>query len=80
MSAKNMPTPDALSFAAEWLRHYDDTHDGGQQTAIAAEVADWLDEQAAAKTLRDAARGSGVPVKALRARLARADDASRSAT
>jgi acetyl/propionyl-CoA carboxylase alpha subunit len=65
----NTPSPDALRLAAEWLRQYDDTHDGGEQTAQAAAVADWLDAQADAKELRDAAREHGVPVAALRKRL-----------
>lgn len=67
----NTPTPDALRFAAEWLRQYDDSHDGGEQTAKAARVADWLDAQADAKELRDAAREHGVPVAGLRRRLAK---------
>jgi hypothetical protein len=68
----NTPPPDALRFAAEWLRQYDDSHNGGKQTATAQSVADWLDQQADAKELRDAAREHGVPVGGLRARLAKA--------
>lgn len=64
-----MPNADDLRFAAEWLRQYDDSHDGGQQSAIAEAVADWLDEQAAAKALREVAKANGVPVGKLRAKL-----------
>lgn len=60
------PTSDALRFAAEWLRQYDDTHEGGADTARAAAVADWLDEQADAKDFREAAAAHGVPVAKLR--------------
>lgn len=60
------PDPDALRFAAEWLRQYDDTHDGGDDTSRAAAVADWLDEQATAADFRSAAREHGVPVGKLR--------------
>lgn len=70
--AKQTPKPDALRFAAEWLRQYDDSHDGGEQTETAQAVAQWLDAQADAKELRDAAREHGVPVKGLRARIAKA--------
>ncbi|TXH00078.1 MAG: hypothetical protein E6R08_01175 [Nevskiaceae bacterium] len=66
------PAPDDLRFAAEWLRAYDDEHDGGEQTAIAERVAAWLDAQADAKELRDAAREHGVPVGGLRKRIANA--------
>jgi hypothetical protein len=64
------PNSDDLRFAAEWLRAYDDEHDGGEQSAIATKVAGWLDAQANAKDLRDAAREHGVPVSGLRKRLA----------
>lgn len=70
MSTKQTPDPDALRFAAAWLRYYEDEHDGGGQSAIAASIADWLDAQADAKELRDAAREHGVPVGRLRAKLA----------
>lgn len=66
------PDPDDLRFAAEWLRAYDDEHDGGEQSAIAEKVAAWLDSQADAKELRDTAREHGVPVAGLRKYLARA--------
>lgn len=75
MSA-HTPEPDALRFAAEWLRSYDDTHDGGEQTAIAESVAEWLDAQADAKELRDVAKSYGVPVGGLRAKLAKATGGS----
>jgi hypothetical protein len=67
-----MRTPDSddLRFAAEWLRAYDDTHAGGEQTAVAMRIALWLDEQADAKDLRDVAVQYGVPVAKLRAKLA----------
>lgn len=64
------PTADDLRFAAEWLRQYDDTHDGGEQTAIAELVAAWLDEQANQKQLREVAREAGVPVSKLRNKMA----------
>jgi hypothetical protein len=70
VSAQHTPAPDALRFAAEWLRQYDDTHDGGAQTAIAAAVAEWLDAQADAKEIRDLAKQHGVPAGKLRAKLA----------
>lgn len=60
------PHSDALRFAAEWLRQYDDEHDGGEDTARAAAVADWLDAQAEAADLRGAARQHGVSVARLR--------------
>ena len=63
------PETDDLRFAAEWLRQYDDTHDGGDQTAIAVMVAEWLDAQAYAKELRATAREHGVPAAKLRAKL-----------
>lgn len=64
------PEPDALRFAAEWLRQYDDSHDGGEQMAIAEVVAEWLDKQAISADLRNVARSAGVPVGKLRAKLA----------
>lgn len=60
------PAPDDLRFAAEWLRCYDDSHDGGDQSAIAAKVAAWLDAQAGAKELRAAAAENLIPVAKLR--------------
>ena len=63
------PSPDDLRFAAEWLRAYDDDHDGGEQSAIAKKVAAWLEAQADAKELRSAAREHGVPAAKLRQRL-----------
>lgn len=65
------PDPDALRFAAEWLRQYDDTHDGGGDTSRAAAVADWLDAQANAAEFRSAAREHGVPVGKLRQAVAK---------
>jgi hypothetical protein len=67
MSAQHTPGPDDLRFAAEWLRQYDDSHDGGEQSAVSERIADWLDAQADAKELRDAAKAHGMPVKRLRA-------------
>jgi hypothetical protein len=67
------PTPDTLRFAAEWLRAYDDSHDGGEQSAVAGAVAEWLDAQADAKELRAAARAHGVPVNGLRSAISRAE-------
>ena len=60
------PSADDLRFAAEWLRQYDDSHDGGEQSAIAEVVATWLDDQADAKELRDVARDAGISVSAVR--------------
>ena len=65
------PTADDLRFAAEWLRQYDDSHEGGAQSSVAERVASWLDGQAEAKELRELAREHGVPVKRLRAALAK---------
>jgi len=65
----NKPNPDALRFAAEWLRAYDDSHDGGEQSAVAETVAEWLDAQADASELRAAAREHGVPVGKLRQKI-----------
>ena len=61
-----IPAPDALRFAAEWLRAYDDSHDGGDQSATAEAVAAWLDAQADAKDLREVARAGGAAVAWLR--------------
>ncbi len=69
VSAARTPPPDDLRFAADWLRQYDDEHDGGEDTARCARIADWLDEQAIAKDLRDAAREHGLPVGKLRSKL-----------
>lgn len=65
------PSADALRFAAEWLRQYDDEHEGGADTARAADVADWLDAQAEAADIRSVARQCGVPTKAVRERVRR---------
>lgn len=63
------PAVDDLRFAAEWLRQYDDEHDGGAQTRIAEVVAKWLDEQANMKQMRDVAREHKLPVDKLRAKI-----------
>lgn len=70
------PAADDLRFAAEWLRAYDDAHDGGEQSAIAEAVAKWLDAQADAADERAAAREHGVGVDRLRRlmRAGRADE------
>jgi hypothetical protein len=65
------PRPDDLRLAAEWLRQYDDEHDGGQDSLRARRVADWLDEQASAKELREAAAEARIPVDLLRRALQR---------
>lgn len=70
MNMQHTPGPDDLRFAAEWMRQYDDSHDGGEQSAIAVSVAKWLDAQAQAKELRDVAKEHGVPVGKLRKKLA----------
>lgn len=69
------PQEDDLRFAAEWLRQYDDEHDGGQDSLRATLVADWLDAQADAKALRDAAAEHGIPVGKLRSALKRSEPA-----
>lgn len=64
-----MKTPDieALRFAAEWLRQYEDDLEGGDvDNKRASDVAEWLDAQAEAQQLRIAAREHGVPVAGLR--------------
>lgn len=62
------PDPDALRFAAEWLRQYDDTHDGGDDTRRAEAVAAWLDQQADAASFRAVAKEVGVPTWIVRKR------------
>lgn len=64
------PEADALRFAADWLRQYDDSHDGGQQTAVANEVATWLERHADAQEEREVARAHGMAVSRLRAAMA----------
>ena len=64
------PKPDDLRFAAEWLRQYDDSHDGGAQSKIAEAVATWLDTLADNNEIRDYARAVGIPTAALRRKLA----------
>ena len=71
MSSPRAPSPDDLRFAAEWLRQCDDSHDGGGQAKTAEAVAEWLDQQAQAQELRDAAKDLGVPVSKVRAALAK---------
>lgn len=71
------PDPDALRFAAEWLRQYEDTHDD-LDTKRAVAVADWLEAQADAAELRRAARECGVPTRKLRQALAKQRRASSS--
>ena len=66
------PSADDLRFAAEWLRQYDDEHDGGEQTAVATKVAEWLDAKADADELRAVAREHKLPVGKLRQHLGRA--------
>ena len=64
------PDPDALRFAAEWLREYeDDRPDGNEDVKKAASVADWLNTQADAADLRAVAKEHGVPVAKLRRRI-----------
>lgn len=60
------PSADDLNFAAEWLRQYDDEHDGGADMARAAAIADWLDAQANAIEQRAIAKEQGVPVAIVR--------------
>jgi hypothetical protein len=63
------PKADDSRFAAEWLRQYDDTHDGGEQISIACDVARWLDAKADAQELRAVARQHSIPIAKLRAKL-----------
>ncbi len=63
-----MPDPDALRFAAEWLRQYEDSHESDGDTRRAEAVAAWLDQQADAATFRAVAREVGVSTKAVRSR------------
>ncbi len=65
------PSADALRFAAEWLRAYDEQT---SEAAVAAEVAEWLDAQADAADVRNAARNYGVTVQQIRAAIARAEE------
>jgi len=71
MSIPKQPPPDALRFAAEWLRAYetDGSPEGDMVVADANYVADWLEAMASEKFIRDAARNAGVPVKLLRQRM-----------
>jgi arsenate reductase-like glutaredoxin family protein len=64
MAAK--PSADDMRLAASWLDEYEDSPEGD----ACKRVAEWLAEQADAKELRDAAREHGVPVKALRKKIA----------
>lgn len=68
--ATKTPPSDDMRFAAEWLRQYDDEHEGGEFTAKAKAVAAWLDAQADAKDLRATAREHQVSAVELRRRLA----------
>jgi uncharacterized protein (DUF111 family) len=64
------PDPEALRFAAEWLREYEgDCTDGNEDVKKAASVADWLNAQADAADLRAVAKEHGVPVAKLRRRM-----------
>lgn len=64
------PDSDALRFAAEWLREYeDDRTDGDKDVERATSVADWLNTQADAADLRAVAKEHGVPVAKLRRRI-----------
>lgn len=64
--ADTKPSADDMRLAAEWL----DVNEGDEESAACQRVAAWLVEQADAKDLRDAAREHGVPVGALRKKLA----------
>lgn len=59
-----------MRLAAEWLRQYDDEHDGGEDTKRCAKVAEWLEGKANAMDECAAAREVGVPVDRLRAAMA----------
>lgn len=64
------PSSDDLRLAAEWLRQYDDEHDGGEDTKRCAAVAEWLEGKANAMDECAAAREVGVSVSRLRAAMA----------
>ena len=61
------PPADDLRLAAEWLRQFEGTQEGDADVARAAAVAEWLDEQAQAKDVREVSRESGIPASRVRA-------------
>lgn len=61
------PTPDQIAVACEWLRFNEGDGDEGPSCHA---VADWLEHVAQQDFLRSEARKAGVPVGALRKRLA----------
>lgn len=68
---KKAPDSNDLRFAAEWLREYEDSHEGGLDSLRAAKVADWLEARADAADIREVAREQRVPVAKVRAAVAR---------
>ena len=70
-SRTGTPSAEDLRLAAEWLRQYDDEHDGGADTKRCTAVAEWLEGKANALDECAAAREVGVPVGRLRAVMAR---------
>lgn len=63
------PSADDFRVAAIWLESNEG--DAAEQAPL-LRVARWLEQQAAAKELRESAKEHGVPVGALRAALAKA--------
>lgn len=61
------PTSDELGTAIEWLRNNESDDEEGERCRA---VADWLEAQETQWMLRREARAAGVPVDALRRRLA----------
>lgn len=57
------PDPDSLRLAALWCRNNEGDDD--ERLPLIA-VADWLEKQADAKEVREAARSVGVPVSKVR--------------
>lgn len=66
------PSVEALRAAALWCENYEGSSEDGDRSDCEPfqRVAAWLEQQADAKELRDAAREGGVPVGKLRARVA----------
>jgi hypothetical protein len=60
------PTADDIAIASEWLNY--NTGENGEAESC-KRVADWIDAMARAEIERQAARGIGAPVSALRRKL-----------
>lgn len=68
MSTQHTPSAEDMRLAALWLEHNDDE---GAEGETCHRVAAWLDAQAEAKEVREAAKKHGVPVGKLRAAIAK---------